>query len=147
MVEIFGAISSRWRSLRKLRIDYEPPDLFSKIPNGFDILCPLLDRGCLPSVEELRITATRSVPERTGRWEHLKRLDIVELTAYSLYSMLSCVDQSALMGDFPTLQTICLLTDTKYERSLSIDRLRQTGVYICVVDPNLEKIMVNAGLT
>ena len=143
LVESFRAISSRWSNLKRLRIDYSPPDQSSLGKRVSNELLPLPYRGNIPSIQELRITNSNFFAG--GRWEHLKRLDIVVLTDRQLNFMLYCLDKSAQMGDLPSLQTVCLLIDRKYEISLSIDRLRQTGVDICLVDPNLEKIMVNAG--
>ena len=115
------------------------------------MLRPLLDNGFFPSIEELRISAFDSFPERTGQWEHLKRLDIVELTDKKIDSMLGCINASVQMDDLPSLQTVCVLTDRKLGAIFSIDddtfpRLKQEGVAICIVKPYLEKIMVNACL-
>ena len=150
--EIFGAISSIWSSLKKLRIDNAPPNQLSTERNGFDILRPLLDKGCIPSIEELRITATDFFPERTGRWEHLERLNIVEITDIKLISLLGCLVKSVQMGDLPSLQTVCLLTDRQIGGILSTDKSKkfsrfiQKDIYFCMVKPYQEEIMINAGL-
>ena len=153
LIESFGVISSRWIRLKRLRIDYLPLKLFPMVINGFNVLCPLLDKDCFPSIQELRIMGTDSFPERTGRWGLLKRLDIVdqESTGQILTSMVGWLVHSVHMGDLPSLQTVCLLTKRKIGEILPIDniissKLRQKGIDICVVDPDLEKIMVNAGL-
>ena len=150
--EIFGAISSIWSSLKKLRIDNAPPNQLSTERNGFDILRPLLDKGCIPSIEELRITATDFSPGRTGRWKHLERLNIVEITDIKLISLLDCLVKSVQMGDLPSLQTVCLLTDRQIGGILSTDnskkfsRFIQKDIYFCMVKPYQEEIMINAGL-
>ena len=148
LIESFDALSSTWSSLKRLRIDYETANQVSKIRNGFDILRPLVDKACIPLVQDLRITATHSFPERTGLWEHLERLDFAQLTDKKLHSMLVCLINSVQIGDLPSLQTVCVLT----EGIVSIDNriisaLRQKGVDICAVNHYVENIMSNAGLT
>ena len=151
LIENFGLISSRWSSLKRLRIDYATPNQISVSKRWFNILQPLLDKGCIPSIEELRITTTNSFPERTGRWEHLKRLNIVVLEDQKIMYMFDCLVTSVQMGDLPSLRTVCLLTDNKIGRRLSnfksyFSTLKRKSVDVCVVDQDLETIMVNAGL-
>ena len=154
LIESFGAISSQWSSLKKLRIDYATPNQSSISKRWFNMLRPLLDSGCIPSIEELRITTTNSFPERTGHWEHLKRLNIVVLpllTDQKINHMFDCLVTSVQMGDLPSLRTVCLLTDNKIGGRLSnfksyFSTLKRKSVDVCVVDQDLETIMVNAGL-
>ena len=114
---------------------------------SFEILYPSLDKDCLPSIQELRIMGIDYFPERIGHWGHLKRLDIVESTGPILTFMVGWLVHSVQMGDFPSLETICLLTKRRIGEILSIDhifsRLIQKGIDICVVRiPNL-KIVKN----
>ena len=149
LIQSFGAVSSRWSSLKRLRIDHIPPKQFSTERNGFDMLRPLLDQDCIPLIEELRITASDCFPERTGRWKHLKRLQVVELTNPKLMSMFFCLIESVQVGDLPSLQKVCLLTGTENVGDLflfNFSRLIQNGVDIYIVEPHAEKIITSAGL-
>ena len=75
----FGAVTSSWKSLKRLRIDYNPSP--HEDQNGFGILNVLLKSGCIPAIEELRLTVgTGLSPINIGHWQHLKRLDIVGWT-------------------------------------------------------------------
>ena len=152
LIESFGAVSSRWRSLKTLRINYTPRNQFSMVKNGFDILRPLLDRGCIPSIQELRISAANSVPKHTGRWEHLKSVQLIDTTFN--YPMVHPLVTSIQKGDLPSLQTVCLLPDREIRPTALLDidsdifdRLSQKGVDVYTANPELEKFMINAGLT
>ena len=155
LIESFGAVSSRWRSLKMLRINYTPRNQFSVVKNGFDILHPLLDRGCIPSIQELRIWAANSDPKHTGRWEHLKSVQLIDTTFNDpiLFRLITSIQK----GDLPSLQTVCLLTDREIAPTVPVDIdsnrfdrisliLTQKGVDVCTANLKLEKFMINAAL-
>ena len=68
-----------------------------------------------------------------------------------LIYVLHCLIKSVEKGDFPSLQTVCLLSDRKTGGILLGDnklfsKLKQNGVDICTPYLDLEKIMIDAGL-
>ena len=93
--------------------------------------------------------------ERSECWEHLERLGIVIVEGGLLFDidniprlLIGKVEE----GDLPALQTVCLLNRYLYYNRDTIPdyiltMLSQKGIDICVADPDLEKIMIVAGLT
>ena len=55
LISCIDKISSRWNNLQRLRIDHKTSIFLTK--NGFDVLRPLLEKDCIPSVRELRFNA------------------------------------------------------------------------------------------
>ena len=109
LTKSFDAISSRWNSLKRLRIDYNPNQ--SSIRPDWGFLVPI--SYSIPSIQELMINPEYSL-KFTGPWKHLKRIDIVAWTDDQLNSMLHVLDEITQRGDLPSLQTMCFLTDRKY---------------------------------
>ena len=143
LIESLDTVSSKWKSLKKLRIDYKSSKHSSTLRNGFKILCPLLEAGCLPIIKEMRITCVASFPVRLGCWKHLEKLDIVVSTSENiLRELVNAVE----IGDLPALQNICLLSCDDIFHADIFARLGQKGTDISVVDPYLEKIIINADL-
>ena len=152
LIESFGALSSGWNSLKKLRSDCEHLTDSSIVHNGFKILSSLLADGCLPLIQELRITCSDPTVDRIGRWKHLKRLDIVKSAQnVQLLSILGSLLKSIEMGSLPALNTICLLTDKEvasdvFQEIDLVQKFSQKGVHISIIQPHLEEIMINADL-
>ena len=144
LIETFGAIASKWCRLQKLTISEQPHQFFAR-RNGFETLLPLLGRGYIPAIRGLRISGGYSFPERLGRWKHLERLDILSFQLSSIFRQLV---NAVEMGELPALQTVCLLPS---KGSPSIDTeiftmFSQKSVDVCIIDPYLEDVMINADL-
>ena len=131
----FITIGSKWLNLRKLKIN-QRDELYSS--TKVDDLS-----GLLPVIKELRITGGDSFHIRGGCWGHLERLDIVVSHRQSLISVISHVDDGVL----PALQTVCFFSSS-VRLSIPDDiHAKLNRIDICVAHYNLEKIMINTGLT
>ena len=133
----FGDFTSNWKNLKRLRINYYP--FVTVYRNGFEILNSLLEIGCFPVIEELRLsTGTDLVHGSTGRWQHLKRLDIVGWTYEQCVFILSCLNDALKNGDLPALEIFCLLTGKKTRERISneselFSKLREEDVNLSLI--------------
>ena len=136
----FGAYSSQWFNLRKLKINNQHDTSSSSLEVG---VLPVH----LPVIKELRIAGKNSIHIWRGCWEHVEKLDIVE-SASRLKETLPTFLKAVEKGDFPALQTVCLLPCGGHSTILddNLTKLSEKGINICVVDLNLEKVIVDADL-
>ena len=139
--ERFFAFGSTWLNLKKLKFNNQR-DLFASSLEVEDL------PGHLPVIKELRISHKDLFHMRSGCWKHLERLDIVVSTiehGFILPSLIRDAESCAL----PALQTVCFLScdDSPSIPDKVLVQLIQKGIDACVADYNLEKMMVNAGLT
>ena len=125
----FGAYSSQWFNLRKLKINNTRDELSSI--SGLPVH--------LPVIKELRITGENSIHIWRGCLEHLEKLDIVVLRS-QLSDILPSLVRKVEDGSLPALRTVWFLP---YDASLSImddilAKLSKNGVDICIVNLNPE---------
>ena len=145
LINCFCAFTPSYRSLKRLRIDCKP--ISSRGRNGFDILHSLLEIGCIPAIEELRLTSgINLVPASIGHWQHLKRLDIVGFPYTECRHILDSLANAVERGDLPALKIVGLLTSRTAAEELSYNTaifslLKKKDVDVFIIDPYLEKIM------
>ena len=157
LISCIDEISSRWNNLQRLRIDHQTNISLTK--NGFDVLQPLLEKDCIPSVRELRFNAHGT--ETSGfseivhfmslslvRMRHLKRLDFVTSTAVENLMVMMSLIETIGREAMPALETVCFISERKtvsenenYKQK--VQTLRSLGVIVHTTDPAHERFLVD----
>ena len=144
MIANLSAFSSNWESLKRLSIDYQPLVL-CKRQNLFEILRPL----GMPTavITDLRITCAGSFLKKIGCSRHLERLDIVAPIYERSFILRDLIDVVEI-GDLPALRTVGVLSanTSPIIDTDTLEKFSQKGVDVCVVDPDLEKTMIDVDL-
>ena len=161
MISSIDKISSRWNNLQRLRIDHKTSIFLTK--NGFDVLGPVVEKDCIPSVRELRFNAhgteTCGFSEIVNflslfrvKLQHLKRSDFVTSTAVENLMVIMSLIETIGRGDMSALETVCFISERKtvsenenYKQK--VQTLRSLGVIVHTTDPAHEQFLSDSCLT
>ena len=153
LVENVGTMSSKWIHLKRLKLDNQPSPHI--LQTSLDILGKLTITNCFHSLQEIRlaINSKRLSDNETlirGQFEYLKRLDIVPSTGHDIFGVCQTIGVFKEVGNFPALETVCILTDNVTRDSVSQEvntlhvRFRNVGLKFYFINPDLEKLAIDS---
>ena len=152
LMESATVLSSNWHKLKRLKLDHEPSS--SVILSGLHILEQLTQNNCIPLIRELRLaihTPQHKYTTIPGKLEYLERLDIIASERPQIEFAFLSIRNAIKQSYFPALQTVCVLTDSATRDLVSKDadtflKFRELGVELYFIQPDLEKLAIDAGL-
>ena len=150
-----GEMSSKWIHLKRLKLDHQPSSYV--LQTGLDILGQLTRMNCIPSIQEIRLAThsadlTENKPDMQGQLKYLERLDIVPSAGGDILEVFARIYGSKKLGHFPSLQTLCVLTDNVTRDLVSevatifLLRFRNIGVELYLIKKDLKKLAIESGL-
>ena len=148
-------MTSKWIHLKRLNFDHQPSRHVWQV--GLETLGKLIRKDCIPSMQELRLAIHTEYFEKNKtaipkKLQCLERLDIVTLTHDHIGDVLHHIRDLKKMGYFPSLETVCVLTDNVNidvengkVSSFYLD-FRELGVELNLINLDLEKLAIGSGL-